>query len=102
MADDATLRITAEVASAVSNISKLRQEYLAFGASYSKTTKEVSDAINRFSGDAVIRQAQTYAAAVKEIGGVARLTTSEQATLNNVVTAAIEKYRALGISAPRD
>jgi hypothetical protein len=101
MADDATLRITAEVQDALSKVFQLRDAYINFGGSYTKVTKEVSDALNKFSGDNVIRQAQTYAQVVQQMGGVTKLTTAEQANLNRVVTEAIDKYRALGQQAPR-
>ena len=68
MADDATIRITAEVADALSKVSTLRDSYLSFAGSFAKATKQVSDALNQFSGDAIIRQAQNYAQAVSQIG----------------------------------
>lgn len=102
MADaEATLRITAEVNQAISELTRLRQSYISGNAQWSRSTKEVSDAINRFSGDAIIRQAQTYAQSVQAMGGVTKLTAREQGSLNRVVTEAIEKYRALGQQAPK-
>jgi hypothetical protein len=51
-------------------------------------------------GDRLIMAAHRYAAAVQEIGGVARLTEAEQARVNAVVTKAIEKYQLFGKEAP--
>jgi hypothetical protein len=77
MADaEATLRITAEVNQAVSELSRLRQSYLDGNGQWTRSMKDVTDAMNRFSGDAIIRQAQTYVQAVANMGGVTRLTTA--------------------------
>ena len=102
MADDVTLRVTGEVTSALNAVAKLRDDWLNFAASYTKSTKEVAAALNSFSGDRVIREATTYARVVEQIGGVTKLTTNEQRQLNAVVTEAIEKYTRLGREAPKN
>lgn len=45
-------------------------------------------------------QAQAAATAVQKIGGTTKLTAAEQTRLNSIVTEALEKYKALGITAP--
>src|ERR1043166_8897457 len=57
--------------------------------------------VQSLGGDKLIAAAHRYAAAVQEIGGVAKLTTAEQARVNTVVEKAIEKYEALGTRAPK-
>lgn len=102
MADQVTLRITAEVTQALQQVSSLRAAYLNFAAQWTAATKQAATALNKFSGDDVKRQALNMAAAVKEIGGAARLTAKEMQQINIVVGEAINKYKALGQTAPAE
>jgi hypothetical protein len=71
---------------------------------FSRTTAQVNRDLqrfgNEFSGAKVIREAETAAKAVEQIGGAARLTEAEQRRLNATVTEALAKYQALGQEAP--
>ena len=62
------------------------------------------DRINRrfanFSGDKMAREMAAIAAAVEKVGGVTKLTETEQRKLNATVTEALAKYKALGVEAP--
>lgn len=63
--------------------------------------QRVNTLAKEFGGGAVIQKAEEYAGAVAKIGGAAKLTESEQAKVNRVVTEAIQKYQALGMTAPK-
>jgi predicted transcriptional regulator len=65
-------------------------------------TDEVKKLMDRLSGREVISAANNYVQAISRMGGVTRLTKSEQQALNTTLTEAIAKYRALGLQAPRD
>jgi hypothetical protein len=56
--------------------------------------------VKSFSGEKLIQAAHNITAAVDKIGGAARLTTAEKQRLNTTLTKAIEKYEALGKTAP--
>lgn len=71
----------------------------AQGALYADLGK-VNSLAQQFGGGNAVRSAEEYAAAVTKIGGVAKLTTAEQAQVNRAVTDAVEKYRVLGQQAP--
>ena len=53
-----------------------------------------------FAGADIKRQAEIAATAVEKVGGVTKLTETEQKRLNATVTEALAKYRALGQDAP--
>lgn len=73
---------------------------------FSNATKSVDKDLRRmledFSGEKVRVEAALMAEAVARIGGASKLTEVEQAKLNATVTAAINKYHALGQEAPND
>lgn len=100
MADDVLIRIRADVEAAVAEIGKLRRHYIDFGGDFRDVTAEVTAALDKFSGDKVIRAAQAYVSAIREFGGVQRLTRQEQDEVNRSLTTAVEKMRLLGIEAP--
>src|SRR5690606_36483877 len=54
-----------------------------------------------FNGSKVIGEATRVANAVEAIGGAARLTAAEKERVNAVLERAIDKYRALGQTAPK-
>jgi hypothetical protein len=64
------------------------------------TTQAMAKLATSFQGDKLIQQAHNVAAAVNQIGGAAKLTEAEQARVNRVVQAALEKYAVLGKEAP--
>jgi hypothetical protein len=55
---------------------------------------------NKFSGTALFKQADQYAASVQKLGGIAKLTATEQSTLNRTLGDAVAKYTALGKDVP--
>ena len=98
--DQVSIRISAEVASAIDKILALRESYLNFTASFTSATAQVSNAVNNLFGDAALRSAQTWIQALQQVGGVTRLTVNEKTQLIKVLDQAIEKYRVLGQTVP--
>ncbi len=99
--DDATLKIDADVRAAIAELLNLRNVFLQTGKQYLDTGNQIKSAFASFTGDKLIGEAHAYMKAVEAVGGAARLTTQEKIKLNQVLTEAIEKYRALGQSAPK-
>ena len=64
-------------------------------------SRGVSAAIQKMIGADAVERANAYAKAVTAIGGVSKLTASEQQALFSTVTSGIQKYTALGIAAPK-
>lgn len=75
-----------------------------FGKDVELASKGVQAQLQRmtssFDGTKVIKDATLAVAAIEKIGGVAKLTASEQQRLNTTVTEALAKYHALGQQAP--
>lgn len=75
----------------------------AFGSAAS-SLKGHQDKINAafasFSGDKIIAEANQLAVAIGKVGGASKLTEAEQRRVNATLVEAIDKYRALGQSAP--
>lgn len=69
------------------------------------TVDKLADEANRlaksFGGSDLLRNANAMVMAVQKVGGVSKLTRSEQDDLNRTLEQAISKYRALGQQAPR-
>lgn len=77
---------------------KLRS-FQSGAAGVEKALTRVGDS---FSGRKVLQEATLAAKAVENIGGVTKLTDSEQRRLNATVTEALAKYKALGMEAPKN
>jgi hypothetical protein len=71
-----------------------------FQGSIGRVDKDLTKMSSAFLGDKLLREATLAAKAVEAIGGSAKLTAKEQASLNALVTEAIAKYKALGQAAP--
>jgi hypothetical protein len=65
-------------------------------------TASIQKHVNAFNGGKVVSEANQIARAVQSIGGADKLTASEQARVNAVVTEGIAKYHALGQQAPAE
>jgi hypothetical protein len=57
---------------------------------------------NIFGGDKLLREANSYVEAIKRVGGVHRLTVTEQLKVHKVLDEASKKYAALGRQVPAD
>lgn len=62
--------------------------------------KRVNALVKGFIGEKEIGLAKSYAEAVKQAGGAAKLTADDQAKVNRVVKEALTHYKALGVEAP--
>ncbi len=100
MADDVTLRITAEVTDALRKIEITRNKYLAMAAELPTVGRAVEQAFSKFNGDDLKRNALAAAGAIERIGGASKLTAKEQQQVNVLVADALAKYKALGQEAP--
>lgn len=72
----------------------------AFQQNTKQVSRELQKLTSEFDGTKVIQQAQTMATAVEKIGGVAKLTETEQRKLNATVQESLAKFKALGTEAP--
>lgn len=71
-----------------------------FSAGSDKVQASLNKMVDSFSGVKVIQQATLMTQAITDLGGATTLTASEQAKVNDVVQAGIDKYAALGQVAP--
>ncbi len=69
--------------------------------SFEATVKGVAKSLKDLSGQSTISAANNIVAALEKLGGISKLTAAEQQRVNEQVTAAIEKYKALGMEAPK-
>lgn len=82
------------------NTKQLAQN-LKEGLNQIESTKAAAEKMAQaLGGQNLIRAAHNYVAAVQQLGGAQKLTASEQARVNETLTKAIEKYKALGKDAP--
>lgn len=95
-----TAKFTADVTDFRAKLSSAQTSVTAFQRTTTQVNNELKKFGNEFSGATLIRQAETMARAVEEIGGVTRLTEKEQKRLNDTVQDALAKYKALGQEAP--
>lgn len=72
----------------------------SFQSGASGVEKALARMGDSFSGRRVLQEASLAVKAVEDLGGVSRLTASEQQRLNSIVDEAIAKYRALGLEVP--
>jgi hypothetical protein len=82
------------------NVAELRANLAEGKAQIETTTAAMQKLATSFTGDKLIQQANNVVAAVAQIGGVAKLTASEQERVNSVLDRALEKYQLLGREAP--
>src|SRR5580765_5030766 len=73
-----------------------------FGKGADTVTPKLNNMVDKFSGRALIQQANELVVAIDKVGGATALTTSEQAKLNATLTEAIEKYHVIGEEVPPD
>lgn len=104
----AVLEITTDSASYVAGIAKdktatqeLRREWTGLAADAKVVDRQIANFGKDFGGNRLLIQANSLAAAVQKLGGVERLTAAERAKANSITSQATEKYRALGLVAPK-
>src|SRR3954469_9996226 len=81
-------------------VQKAEVRFKAFQTSGKDAADQLTKTAVAFSGRQIINDATLAAAAIDKLGGVSKLTASEQTRANATVTEALEKYRALGQAAP--
>lgn len=81
-------------------VQKAEVRFRAFQTSGKDAADQLTKTATAFSGKQIINDATLAATAIDRLGGASKLTSSEQARVNATVSEAIEKYRALGQSAP--
>lgn len=75
--------------------------HLAEGLNQIEATHAAAEKMAKaLSGDNLIRAAHNYTAAIEKLGGVEKLTSGEKARINDLLDKAIQKYTALGQTAP--
>lgn len=82
------------------NIAELRQNLKQGLDQIETTTTGMTKLAQSLDGSKLIQRANNIVAAVREVGGVTKLTEAEQTRLNQTLDAAIKKYDALGTHAP--
>lgn len=95
-------RTPAMVVRVASNIDELRQRLKEGRDVIDATRAGMERLAASFSGDRIIQHAHNVVAAVREIGGVSKLTEAEQARVNATLERALAKYAALGQQAPSE
>jgi hypothetical protein len=78
----------------------IKGKFNDFSSSTTKLQTDLNKLTQSFGGDNIRRQAALTMKAIQDIGGVTKLTTSEQARANTVLAEAVSKYQALGQAAP--
>lgn len=80
---------------------KFEKDFANTASSVTAQQKRITEAFSSFSGDKLAREATAVAKAVEQVGGASKLTATEQARVNALMTEAISKYAALGQTAPK-
>jgi hypothetical protein len=73
-----------------------------FGKGADTVSTKLNNMVDKWSGRALIQQANELVVAIDKVGGVTALTTNEQVKLNATLTEAIAKYHAIGETVPAD
>lgn len=84
----------------LANIDSLRAAMAAGVSVIATTRQEMAKMGNAFDGSKIIAQAGAIANKFKDVTDVTKLTAKEQAQVNKTLDEAIQKYKALGQSAP--
>src|SRR5690349_16311841 len=84
----------------VTNLAKQIDDLNKFGDQIVATTAGAAKLANTLGGGKLLQSANNLAAAIDKIGGVSKLTASEQERWLPLLDKAIAKYEALGQTAP--
>lgn len=87
------IRFSANATDALAEIGK-------YGDKINEVGRTADAMADKLGGGKLIQSAHNWVAAVDKIGGVTKLTATEQARINNTLDEAIQKYKALGVTAP--
>lgn len=100
MATALTATLRADITQFERAIAQAETKISGLQRSTTQVNRELAKFGNDFGGATLIRQANSMAKAVEDIGGVTKLTTAEQKRLSGTVDEALAKYRALGQEVP--
>lgn len=100
MATALTATLRADITQFERAIQQAETKISGLQRSTTQVNRELAKFGNEFGGANLIRQANSMAKAVEDIGGVTKLTTTEQKRLSSTVDEALAKYRALGQEVP--
>jgi TP901 family phage tail tape measure protein len=100
MASALTATLRADITQFERAIQQAETRITGLQRSTTQVNRELAKFGNDFGGATLIRQANSMAKAVEDIGGVTKLTTAEQKRLSGTVDEALAKYRALGQEVP--
>jgi TP901 family phage tail tape measure protein len=100
MASALTATLRADITQFERAIQQAETRITGLQRSTTQVNRELAKFGNDFGGATLIRQANSMAKAVEDIGGVTKLTTAEQKRLGSTVDEALAKYRALGQEVP--
>jgi len=93
---------TADFKSFYDAVAQARVKLKDFQSDAEAVAQKVDKVANAFSGRKLVQDAEIMTKAILEIGGATRLTADEQGRVNAKLTEAIEKYKALGQTAPKE
>jgi len=79
-----------------------KKNIVAFEMPVKNMQRQLQQMTSSFDGTRMVREMSLASAAIEKIGGVAKLTESEQRKWNATAQETIEKYRAMGASVPAD
>jgi hypothetical protein len=97
---DVSIKIGGDSQALVAALKQGGDAFQAFVKKASTESDQLNTKLHQLSGGELLREANQYAEAVQHIGGASKLTADEKARLNAQLTAAIDKYKALGQQAP--
>lgn len=79
-----------------------KKNIVAFEVPVKGLQRELQRMVSSIDGSKMAREAATAAAAIEKIGGVTKLTDSEQRKLNATVQETVDKYKAMGSAVPAE
>lgn len=91
----------AGIADAKADAKELGRTWASVGGDMRVVSRQIAGYAKDFGGQRFLTSAHSMAQAVQQIGGATKLTTAEKQRLNSTLTQAIDKYRALGLQAPK-
>jgi len=95
-------KFAADFASFYDAVQKAEVSLRSFESGSEKVASALTRMGNSFSGQKIIQDANLMTKAIDSAGGASTLTAKEMARVNATVTEAIEKYRVLGATAPKE
>ena len=95
-----TGRLEADFASFYDAVQKADVMLRQFEGEAARVESSLQKMVDSFNGREIQSEATLMTEAIERIGGVSKLTKDEMASVNATLTAAIEKFRALGEQAP--